>query len=67
VAEAGRTGTVVVVPVLLSAGGIEAQLEADLERLAYRFAQALMPHPNIERWVEAQVAALVENAARPKE
>ncbi len=58
VAEAGRTGTVVVVPVLLSAGGIEAQLQADLEGLAYRFAQPLMPHPNIGRWVEAQAAAL---------
>jgi sirohydrochlorin ferrochelatase len=67
VADAGRTGTVVVVPVLLSAGGIEAQLQADLEGLAYRFAQPLMPHPNIERWVEAQVAALRENAVRPTE
>lgn len=53
VAEAARDGTAVVVPVLLSAGGIEPQIEADLEGLHHRFARPLMPHPNIERWVEA--------------
>lgn len=67
VAEAGRTGTTVVVPVLLSAGGIEAQFEADLEGLEYRFAQPLMPHANIGRWVEAQARALLAKGARPAE
>ena len=58
VAEADSVGATVVVPVLMSAGGIERQVEADLEGLAYRFAEPLMPHPNIERWVEAMVAEL---------
>lgn len=65
VAEAGRTGAVVVLPLLLSAGGIEAEVEADLEGLKYRFAQPLMPHPNIERWVEAEADALLRHDPRP--
>lgn len=60
VARAAEGGPVVVVPVLLSRGGIEHQVEADLDGLAYRFAEPLLPHPNIERWVEAQVEALFE-------
>ncbi len=67
VAEAARAGTAVVVPLLLSAGGIEAEVEADLNGLAYRFAQPLMPHPTLERWVEAQAAALLERSARAAE
>jgi sirohydrochlorin ferrochelatase len=58
VAEAAQDGAAVVVPVLLSAGGIEPQIEADLEGLPHRFARPLMPHPNIERWVEARSAEL---------
>lgn len=58
VADAGRQGEVVVVPLLLSAGGVEAQVEDDLRGLAYRFAPPLMPHPNVARWVEAQVEGL---------
>lgn len=59
VAEAARDGAAVVVPLLLSAGGIEAQVEADLVGLPYRFAKPLMPHPNIERWVEERAAELL--------
>lgn len=59
VAEADEGGTAVVVPVLLSAGGIEAQIEADLADLPHRFARPLMPHPNIERWVETRAAELL--------
>lgn len=58
VAEAAQDGAAVVVPVLLSAGGIEPQIEADLEGLPHRFARPLMPHPNIERWVENRSAEL---------
>jgi sirohydrochlorin ferrochelatase len=57
VAEAGRAGEVIVLPVLLSAGGIEQEVKADLEGLSFRFAAPLMPHPNIRRWVEAQLQA----------
>lgn len=64
VAEAAQGGGAVVVPVLLSAGGIEQQIEADLEGLDYRFAGPLLPHPNVQAWIEAQFAALAAaNAA----
>ncbi|NUB13702.1 hypothetical protein GAY28_13915 [Azospirillum brasilense] len=59
VADASRDSTVVVVPLLLSAGGIEKQVEADLDGLPYRFAEPLMPHPNIERWVETRYEELM--------
>lgn len=59
VVSAGRHGTAIVVPLLLSAGGVEAEVENDLRGLSYHFAQPLMPHPNVTRWVEAQVEALL--------
>lgn len=58
VAEANRAGEVVVLPVLLSAGGIEREVEADLEGLSFRFGAPLMPHPNIRRWVESRLQAV---------
>lgn len=64
VAEAAQSGEVVVVPLLLSAGGIEAEVEGDLKGLAFRFAQPLMPHPNIARWVETQADALLGEVPR---
>jgi sirohydrochlorin ferrochelatase len=65
VEEAGRKGTVVVVPLLLSKGGIEQSVQADLDGLAYRFTEPLMPHPTIARWVEATAASLFTEAAVP--
>jgi sirohydrochlorin ferrochelatase len=62
VAAAGKDGRAVVVPVLLSAGGIEAEVQEDLEGLDYRFAQPLMPHPNIERWAEVMADGLFGGA-----
>jgi sirohydrochlorin ferrochelatase len=59
VADAARQGEVIVVPLLLSAGGIEREVEGDLRGLTYRFARPLMPHPNIARWAEAQAEALL--------
>jgi len=65
VSQSGRTRSVVVVPLLMSAGGIEGQVQDDLEGLSFRFAEPLLPHPNITRWVEAQAATLwAEMAAR---
>lgn len=64
VADAGHEGAVAVVPLLLSAGGIEAEVEADLGGLAYRFAEPLMPHPNVERWVEVKADELLEVGVR---
>jgi sirohydrochlorin cobaltochelatase len=59
VANAAGRGEVIVVPLLLSAGGIEAEVETDLRGLSYRFAQPLMPHPNIVRWALGQAEALL--------
>jgi sirohydrochlorin ferrochelatase len=59
VAAAGKDGVAVVVPVLLSAGGIEAEVQGDLAGLDYRFAQPLMPHPNIGRWAETMATTLL--------
>jgi sirohydrochlorin cobaltochelatase len=59
VASASRGGEVIVVPLLLSAGGIESEVENDLRGLSYRFAQPLMPHPNVARWAQAQAEDLL--------
>lgn len=37
--------------------GIEREVKADLEGLSFQFGAPLMPHPNIRRWVEAQLQA----------
>lgn len=65
VEQASRTGAVTVVPVLLSAGGIERQVEADLAGLTYRFAAPLMPHANLRKWVLARYDALFAEGAEP--
>jgi sirohydrochlorin ferrochelatase len=57
VEEAGRDGETVVVPLLLSRGGIEGEVESDLEGLKFKLAAPLAPHPNLQRWVEAQYRA----------
>jgi sirohydrochlorin ferrochelatase len=58
VSRSGKTRKVVVVPLLMSAGGIEGQVEDDLEGIPHAFAAPLLPHPNIARWVEAQAQEL---------
>jgi sirohydrochlorin ferrochelatase len=58
VEEAGRDGNTVVIPLLLSEGGVEAGIEADLKGLKYTFGKPLAPHPNLARWVKAQYEAL---------
>jgi sirohydrochlorin ferrochelatase len=58
VSQNGKTKTVVVVPLLMSAGGIEGQVEGDLGGLPHSFAGPLLPHPNIARWVEEQAEEL---------
>jgi sirohydrochlorin ferrochelatase len=58
VAAAGRDGTTVVVPLLMSEGGIEKEVEGDLEGLKFVFAKPLAPHPNLARWVEARYRVL---------
>lgn len=58
VKKKGETGDVVVIPVLLSAGGIEREVEKDLAGLDYRFGEPIMPHANVQLWVEEQFLQL---------
>jgi len=58
VSQNGRTRKVVVVPLLMSAGGIEGEVQGDLEGIPHAFAAPLLPHPNIARWVEAEAQEL---------
>ena len=58
VEAAGRDGTNVVVPLLMSEGGIEDEVEGDLKGLKFVFAKPLAPHPNLARWAEARYRAL---------
>jgi len=58
VETAARDGTTVVVPLLMSAGGIEKDVEDDLKGLTFVFAQPLAPHPNLERWVLSRYQVL---------
>jgi sirohydrochlorin ferrochelatase len=60
VERASQDGLTVVVPLLLSEGGVEKEVEGDLSGLQYRFGKPLAPHPNLAAWVEAKFAALSE-------
>ena len=55
VADGSKDGSVVVVPVLLSEGGIEEEVEGELKGLTYSFARPLMPHANFVLWVKEQI------------
>ena len=59
VAAGAKNGEVIVIPVLLSSGGIEKEVEEDLAGLKYRFSKALLPHTNVQRWVEEQYRTLI--------
>lgn len=59
---AGRDGETVVVPLLMSAGGIEKEVEGDLEGLKFTFGKPLAPHANLQRWVEARFQDLTATA-----
>lgn len=58
VSQNGKTHKVVVVPLLMSAGGIESDVKDDLASIPHIFAAPLLPHPNIARWAEAQAREL---------
>ena len=47
-----------IVPILLSFGGIEQGVRARLEGLPYTMAdRGLMPDPRIEQWIRAMAAS----------
>jgi sirohydrochlorin ferrochelatase len=61
----GKSGPVVVVPVLIARGGIEAKIPKDLEGLDYAWdGKTLMPHAGFDAWVLERAAA-ADRAGRP--
>ncbi len=55
VTEASKNGQVVVVPVLLSEGGIEKEVEGQLKGLKYAFAPPLMLHMNFVLLIKEKI------------
>jgi sirohydrochlorin ferrochelatase len=52
-AKVAAAENVIIVPLLIARGGIEKKIPAALKGLEYRWdGKTLMPHPNIERWVQ---------------
>ncbi len=52
-----QDGKVIVIPHLLSSGGVEGEIVDALKGLTYFYTgKPLLPHTNITRWLETQVA-----------
>lgn len=65
VADAGTSGTALVVPVLLSRGGIEPKIRQRLEGLPYRMPETfLLPDPRIGSWICLQVEEALKKSER---
>lgn len=63
VEKASGSGSALVVPLLLSRGGIEESLQERLRGLQYRMpAQFLLPDPRIVEWVKQQVEEVIRKA-----
>ncbi len=61
VSQSGKDGDVIVIPLLLSQGGVEARYVKRLEGLNYKWSgKTLLPHPNITKFIQASV----ENALK---
>jgi len=63
-----REGGVLVVPLLVARGGIEAKVLKALDGLKFRWeGRGLAPHPNLTRWVESRARedARAPEKARP--
>ncbi len=62
VAEYGRLGRVLVVPLLVASGGVEQKIPQRLRGLSYAYGSGtLLPHPELARWLRRQV----DVASRP--
>jgi hypothetical protein len=59
-AAARRGETAVVLPVLISAGGIERGVAARLEGLEHRMGKPLLPHPALSRWIARKAAEVMD-------
>lgn len=65
VAAAGRSGTALVVPVLLSRGGIEPKIRERLKGLPYRMPETfLLPDARIGAWITLQVEQALKTSER---
>ena len=61
VSQSGKDGEVIVIPLLLSQGGVEARYVKRLEGLNYKWSgKTLLPHPNITKFIQISV----ENALK---
>jgi sirohydrochlorin cobaltochelatase len=61
VVEASSSGEALVLPVLISSGGIEKGIISRLEGLEYTFLEkGLVPHPNIDLWVSRKMQGVLE-------
>lgn len=51
-----KDGRVIVIPYLLSSGGVEGEIVGALKGLSYTYnGKALLPHDNVTKWVEMKV------------
>ncbi|TLD42915.1 MAG: hypothetical protein JETT_0815 [Candidatus Jettenia ecosi] len=56
VRASGEDGRVIIIPHLISSGGVENEIVEALKGLTYIFnGKTLLPHENITRWIEKQV------------
>jgi sirohydrochlorin cobaltochelatase len=56
VSQSGKDGEVIVIPLLLSQGGVEARYVKRLEGLKYKWSgKTLLPHPNITKFIQVSV------------
>jgi len=56
VSQSGKDGEVIVIPLLLSQGGVEKDYVARLEGLTYKWSgKTLLPHPNITKFIQVSV------------
>lgn len=60
----GYNGDVLVLPLLLSKGGIERKIPTALEGLPYRYAgETLLPHPEFSAWLRSRIDAAANQPA----
>jgi len=64
VSQHSRQGRVLVVPVLLAPGGIEAKIPQRLKGLTYAYnGKTLLPHPKLAQWMAQQVERVSASGA----
>jgi sirohydrochlorin cobaltochelatase len=59
----GDGSETLVIPLLLSAGGIEKGIPTRLEGLRYRLGDPLLYHPSVSRWIERRVRDAAQTGA----